>query len=86
LHTRVSDTSQRSKRILLVRTDRLGDVVLTLPMLPLLRKRFPDAFLGILLNRYAAELVSGNPQANEILLYDDARGLIAFNSMLQTIR
>jgi heptosyltransferase-2 len=55
-------------------------------MLPLLRKRFPDAFLGILLNRYAAELVSGNPQANEILLYDDARGLIAFNSMLQTIR
>ncbi|MBM2841553.1 MAG: ADP-heptose:LPS heptosyltransferase, partial [Bacteroidetes bacterium] len=86
LHTRVSDTSQRSTRILLVRTDRLGDVILTLPMLPLLRKRFPDARIDMLLTTYTSELVSGNPYVNEILHYDNADGLIPFRSMLQTIR
>ena len=86
MHTHVADTSQRSKRILLVRTDRLGDVVLTLPMLPVLRKRFPDAYIALLLNKYTAELVEGNPHADELILYDDGRQLVPFSEMLRTIR
>jgi heptosyltransferase-3 len=86
LHTHVADTSQTGKRILLVRTDRLGDVVLTLPMLPLLRTCFPHAYIAVLLQKYAADLVEGNPYADELLLYDDGQSLIPFTVLLKTIR
>ncbi|MEO8167070.1 MAG: LPS core biosynthesis protein, partial [bacterium] len=57
-----SHASDKSpKRILLVRTDRLGDVILTLPMLPALRKCFPNAYIAMLLRRYTGEVVEGNP-------------------------
>ena len=87
LHTHASDTSRQGKRILLVRTDRLGDVILTLPMLSVLRKQFPDAYLAVLLRSYTAPIVEGNPHLDEIILYDDDGGqLIPADNMVQTIR
>jgi heptosyltransferase-2 len=77
---------QHLKRILVVRTDRLGDVILTLPMLPVLRKRFPDSHIALLLRAYSSGLVEGNPYLNETLLYDDAERRIPFGEMLKTIR
>ncbi len=85
-HTHATDTSRHGKRILLVRTDRLGDVVLTLPMLPILRRHFPDAFIAMLLRSYTATLVEGHPHVDALLLYDDGNQLIAFNQMLKQIR
>jgi len=61
------------RRILVIRTDRLGDVILTLPMLPLLREWFPDAYLAMMLNRYTGEVVRGNPSLNTII-WDDSEG------------
>jgi heptosyltransferase III len=86
LHTHVADTPQTGKRILLVRTDRLGDVILTLPMLPLLRKCFPGAYIAMLLREYTAELVEGNPHVDELLSYDDGQSLIPFTEMLRRIQ
>jgi heptosyltransferase-3 len=60
-------------RILVVRTDRLGDVILTLPMLALLRSRYPDAYLGMLLSRYTGEIVRNHPHVN-VLLWNDESG------------
>jgi heptosyltransferase-3 len=60
-------------RILVVRTDRLGDVILTLPMLALLRTRYPDAYLGMLLSRYTGEIVRNHPHVN-VLLWNDEGG------------
>jgi len=79
-------TSKSIKRILLVRTDRLGDVILTLPLLPLLRKSFPDAYVALLLRRYTGAIVEGNPYVDEFLWYDDGQHLIQFRAMVQTIR
>ena len=86
MHTQVAETSQHSKRILIVRTDRLGDVILTLPLLPLLRRCFPDAYIALLLRKYPAELIEGNPYANELLLYDNGDRPIPFKNMLTIIR
>ena len=36
------------KNILIVRTDRIGDVVLSLPMAELVKKKFPDCKVAIL--------------------------------------
>jgi heptosyltransferase-2 len=74
------------KRILVVRTDRVGDVVLTLPMLPFLKRCCPNVHIAMLLRKYTAELVEGNPYVDEIILYDDGKGLIPLKEMLQTLR
>lgn len=60
-------------RILIIRTDRLGDVILTLPMLPVLREWYPDAHLVMMLNHYTGEIVRGNPSLDGII-WDDADG------------
>jgi lipopolysaccharide heptosyltransferase II len=74
------------KRILVVRTDRLGDVVLSLPMLPALRHCFPDAHIAMLLRTYTGELVRGNPYVDRIIWYDDDRGLIPLREMRRVLR
>jgi lipopolysaccharide heptosyltransferase II len=82
----VPATSHQIKKILVVRTDRLGDVILTLPMLPALRACYPDAYIAMLLNRYTGQIVEGNPFVNELLWYDDGGELIPFQPMLRLIR
>ncbi len=74
------------KRILVVRTDRLGDVVLSLPMLPALRHCYPDAYIAMLLRTYTGELVRGNPYVDRIIWYDDHRGMIPLLEMRRVLR
>jgi lipopolysaccharide heptosyltransferase II len=77
---------QQLKRILVVRTDRLGDVVLTLPVLSLLRRHFPKARIGMLLRRYTGAIVLGNPHLDEVHWYDGEGGNVAFAWMLRQIK
>jgi heptosyltransferase-2 len=56
------------QRILLVRNDRLGDVVLTLPAIEAARRALPDAHLAVLVNRYTERLLASNPHINELIL------------------
>ena len=58
------------RSILVVRTAYIGDVVMTTPMLGPLRRRFPHARLSFLTSRASAEVLSGNPDVDEILTYD----------------
>jgi lipopolysaccharide heptosyltransferase II len=74
------------KRILVVRTDRLGDVVLTLPVVSRLRSRFPQAHIGMLLRRYTGSIVQGNPHLNAFHWYDRDNGLVPFGRLLREIR
>lgn len=58
-------------RILLVRTDNIGDVLLTTPALSSLRRRYPDAYIGFLCRSYTAPILQGHPAINQILAMDD---------------
>ncbi len=73
-------------RILVARTDRMGDVVLTLPVFSSLRRRFPRARLVMLAGRYGGAIVEGFPHVDEILWYDDPPRLVPFRVMLARIR
>ncbi|MEW6510493.1 MAG: glycosyltransferase family 9 protein [Bacteroidota bacterium] len=73
-------------RILVVRTDRLGDVVLTLPLLPILRNRFPDAYIAMLVSSYAGGIVEGHPALNEHLTYDKEGARIPMGAMVSRLR
>jgi ADP-heptose:LPS heptosyltransferase len=73
--------------ILVVRTDRLGDVILTLPLLPLIRQCYPGARVSMLLSRYTGEIVEGHPYADSLLWYDDvSRRPVPFWKIVGEIR
>jgi len=60
------------KKILVVQLRRLGDVILTVPALEALKKRYPGAKLDFLVEAPGAEAVAGLPSIDEILVYDAA--------------
>ncbi len=74
------------RRILIVRTDRIGDVILTLPMAQVLRRRFPDATIGMLVQKYTAEVVEGNTAVDHIFHYDDGMRPYPFLRMVSRLR
>jgi len=56
------------RNILLVRTDRIGDVILTLPMAQAIRENFADAKVGFLARQYTAPILEISTYIDEILL------------------
>jgi heptosyltransferase-3 len=64
----------KPKNILVVRTDRIGDVILSLPMISALRSCFPTARISMLLRSYTTLLADGYSGLDAILSYDD-RGI-----------
>ena len=55
------------KRILVIRTAYLGDVMMTVPMLKPLKSRFPDAHISFLTSTAAAPLLENNPDIDAVL-------------------
>ena len=58
------------KRMLVIRLDRLGDVVLSTPALQALRHQFPHAFIAMMVRPACREAVEGHPCLDEVILYD----------------
>ncbi|MBN1871577.1 MAG: glycosyltransferase family 9 protein [Candidatus Omnitrophica bacterium] len=58
------------KRILIIRTDRLGDVVLSTPVIRSLRIAYPESHIAFMVRPYAEDIVTGNPYLDEVILYD----------------
>lgn len=62
---------RRPKNILIVRTDRIGDVVLTLPTAGIIKKHFPDSTVSFLIRDYTKYLCENNQYINEIITLDE---------------
>ena len=58
------------ERILIIKPSAIGDVVHTLPILNLLRKRWPAAQISWLLTPGCAGLLEGHPQLDQIIPFD----------------
>ncbi|HLF13991.1 MAG TPA: glycosyltransferase family 9 protein [Bacteroidota bacterium] len=61
---------QAYRRFLIVRTDRIGDVILTLPMARVLKKCRPGAHVAMLVQSYTSELVSADPNVDQVISVD----------------
>lgn len=61
-------------RILLIRTDRIGDVLLSTPAIKAVRDAYPQAHIAIIVRPYAEDIVDGNPYLDEVILYDKDGG------------
>jgi heptosyltransferase-2 len=58
------------KRILIVRTDRIGDVLLSTPSIKALRDAYPSAYIAMMVSPYTKDVLEGNPYLDEIIVYD----------------
>lgn len=66
----LSKNKKRPVRILVVRPDRVGDVVLSTPVYHTLKDSFGGCFVGALVSSYTAPLLMGNPNI-DVIITDD---------------
>ena len=57
--------------ILLVRTDRIGDVVLSLPLAQAIKNKFPGCKVTFLVKNYTIDLVKNNPFIDDVITLDE---------------
>jgi len=63
----------RVHRILAVRSDNVGDVLCCTPAIRALRKAFPRAYLAALVVGYSQDAITGNPDLDEVFVYEKAK-------------
>ncbi len=71
--------SREYRRILIIRLDRIGDVVLSTPVIKAVRDAYPESYIAFMVRPYARDIVRGNPYLNEVIIYDkeaDEKGFI----------
>lgn len=63
--------NENIKRIIVSRTDNLGDVILTLPLITQIKKNFPKAKLTFLVKKYVHDLIKDYPGIDDFAFIDD---------------
>ena len=58
------------KKIMLIKLERIGDLVLSTPAIREIRKRFPESHISIIVNPYTKDIVDDLPDVDEVLVYD----------------
>jgi heptosyltransferase-2 len=73
----------KQKRILIVRPDRIGDVVLSTPLPREIKKVYPDSFVAVLIRKYTQDIYLNNPNIDKIILIDDDSNDSFFNKVCE---
>jgi heptosyltransferase-2 len=58
------------RKILVINTFGIGDVLFTTPFVSNLKAQFPDAFIGYLANRRTAGFLADNPHISKVYVYE----------------
>ena len=74
------------KRLLLIRTDRIGDTVLTLPSVSAIRKKYPKAFIVFLAQPYTAPLIEKYSGIDLLLIYEPEGRHKGFSGIMKLSR
>ncbi len=78
--------TRTGKRVLIVRLDRLGDVVLSTPVIKAVREVCPEAYIAFLARRHAVDVLKGNPYLDEVIVYEKEGREKSFVRNVQFIR
>lgn len=76
----------RPKNLLLIRSDRIGDVILSLPLAEIIKKYYPDCRITFLLREYTKDLAKSNPFIDEIMVLKEIDGEIDIKSNLSLLK
>src|SRR5574337_1011692 len=55
--------------VIFIRRDNIGDLVCTTPAIRAVRRAFPRAKIGVLVNSYNAPVLKGNPDIDRLYVY-----------------
>jgi lipopolysaccharide heptosyltransferase II len=74
------------RRILFIRLDRVGDVILSTPAIEALKRRFPHSEITVLLRPGPEALLAHNPHVDRCAVLDPGAGLPERYRLLQDLR
>lgn len=69
------------KSVLVIRPDRLGDVILSTPVYETLKKAFPHLHISALVDNAQAGILDNNPNIDRVLAYDPKQPLNVFRQL-----
>jgi heptosyltransferase-1 len=75
-----------SRKILLIRLRRIGDIIMTTPAVAALKQALPHASLTYIVEEPYRCLVEGNPDIDKIFLIPPRQGALSFLSLIRRIR
>lgn len=70
-----TENMNKPEKILIIQLRRIGDVILTTPVIEMLRKNFPDARIDFLVEKPGAEILRGNPYLTRVHVYNTQKPL-----------
>jgi ADP-heptose:LPS heptosyltransferase len=82
LFSRHPQDSGPAQRVLAVRLDRVGDIVLTTPALQIIKEACPRGHLAVLVRRAVKDLIDGLPFIDEIIVRED----FSFGALVRRLR
>lgn len=80
---------RNARKVLLIQTAFLGDVILTTPMITAFKRFFPGAQLSVLVTPAAAPLLANHPDVTRVLVIDkqgEHRGLLGMLRLVREIK
>jgi ADP-heptose:LPS heptosyltransferase len=83
LCTRREFRSEDIRRILIIRMNRIGDMICTVPLIKSLRKEFPAARITVLAESSNAEIIRHEPYIDRVIVYERPSG--SFRSRILNI-
>ncbi|QQS35173.1 MAG: glycosyltransferase family 9 protein [Ignavibacteriales bacterium] len=82
----MSQRDLKIKNLLIVRTDRIGDVILSLPIARIVKEKYPDCRITFLVRAYTSELVKDHPYIDEFMILKENNGIPDLSSNIKMIR
>lgn len=73
------------KKVLLIATQQIGDVLLCTPLLKSMRVAWPDAVIDVLVYRNTSGILKGNSDCNNVIESDNHPTFSAYLKLLKTI-
>lgn len=78
----------KRKRFLVIRIDRIGDVVLSTPITREIKTEYPDAFIAVLCRDYTKDIYLNNPNIDLIITLEElkSKGFLGAASFLRKLK
>ena len=76
----------KPENLLIVRTDRIGDVILSLPLAGLVKKHYPNCKVTFLVRDYTKELIEDHPYIDKVLVLNETDGKVNLKENIFAIK
>jgi heptosyltransferase-3 len=74
------------EKFLVVRTDRIGDVILSTPVLEIIKSEFPESRLCVMLSSYTVDVIKSNPYVDDVIIDDHEHKGGGLGEVLRLVR